>query len=298
MKYGDGFGKKFGGVTGMDSDWFRLTITGWYQGNPIADSVNFYLADFRSPDTTQHYILKSWAFVDLLPLGNVDSLTFILNSSDTAGGFGMNTPAYFALDNFMTTDGATYQGPLLANDSFSFVYMDTLTGNPDTLIANIVANDTLSPFLAYTISLVSSPLILGATAYLNSSDSLVYIPAQGITGTDTLYYSVCDEIGTCDTAQILVYVATPSNADTSTGIKNIGLPDLHIYPNPASANLSISYSGTIQSISIIEMTGREAMQIDIHSTQSTFNIEQLSPGVYTVIIHTADGTDAKRLVKE
>jgi hypothetical protein len=298
MKYGDSFAKKFGGVTGMDSDWFRLTVTGWYQGNPIADSVNFYLADFRSPDTTQHYILKTWEFVNLLPLGNVDSLTFILNSSDTAGGFGMNTPAYFALDNFMTTDGATYYGPLLANDSFSLVYMDTLTGNADTLIANIVANDTLSPFLAYTVSLVSSPQILGATAYLNSSDSLVYIPAQGITGTDTLYYSVCDEIGTCDTAEILVYVLTPSQADTSDGVANIGLPDLHIYPNPASTNLSISYTSTIQYVSIVDMTGREAMLIDLHSTQATFNIEQLSPGVYTVMIHTADGTDAKRLVKE
>ena len=298
MKYGDGFAKKFGGLTGTDPDWFRLTVTGWYQGNPITDSVNFYLADFRSSDTTQHYILKTWKFVNLLPLGNVDSLTFILNSSDTAGGFGMNTPAYFALDNFMTTDGATYYGPLLANDSFSFVYMDTLTGNADTLVANIVAGDTLSSFLSYTVSLISSPMILGATAYLNSNDSLVYIPAQGITGVDTLYYSVCDEVGTCDTAQILINVLPPTQIDTSTGIREVGLSNLHLYPNPASTNLSISYTSTIQSVSIIDMTGREAMQIDLHTTAASFNIEQLSPGVYTVIIHTADGTDAKQLVKE
>ena len=41
--------------------------------------------------------------MNLLSLGHVDSLQFSLSSSDT-GGFGMNTPAYFCMDNFTTNE--------------------------------------------------------------------------------------------------------------------------------------------------------------------------------------------------
>lgn len=99
MRDGDSFAKKFGGLTGDDSDWFLLTIKGYTGGNLTTDSVNFYLADYRFTDNTQDYIVKDWRWVDLTSLGNVDSLSFSLNSSD-AGAFGINTPTFFAIDNF------------------------------------------------------------------------------------------------------------------------------------------------------------------------------------------------------
>ncbi len=97
MENGDAYAKKFGGADGTDPDWFRLTIKGYDKG-AYTDSVNFYLADFRSDNSADDYILKSWAWVDLQPLGAVDSLTFELHSSDV-GQYGMNTPAYFCIDN-------------------------------------------------------------------------------------------------------------------------------------------------------------------------------------------------------
>jgi hypothetical protein len=48
------------------------------------------------------YIVSQWTTVDLLALGNASRLTFNLDSSDN-GPFGMNTPAYFALDNLSMT---------------------------------------------------------------------------------------------------------------------------------------------------------------------------------------------------
>jgi hypothetical protein len=98
MTYGDAFSKKFGGESGDDPDWFLLIIRGYNQGE-FTDSVNFYLADYRFADNKFDYIINYWAYVDLSPLGSVDSLTFSLRSSDV-GDFGMNTPAYFCIDNF------------------------------------------------------------------------------------------------------------------------------------------------------------------------------------------------------
>lgn len=102
MRDGDFVAKKFGGVSGNDEDWYRLTIYGYLDGIQKADTVDFYLADFRFADNADDYIVNDWQWVDLTSLGNVDSISFALNSTDTVGGFGMNNPAYFAIDNFTT----------------------------------------------------------------------------------------------------------------------------------------------------------------------------------------------------
>jgi hypothetical protein len=100
MLNGDSFAKKFGGATGNDADWFKLTIEGW-DGATSLGTVDFYLADYRFADNSQDYIVHDWAFIDLSALGgSVSKLTFSLSSSDS-GSFGMNTPAYFALDNIV-----------------------------------------------------------------------------------------------------------------------------------------------------------------------------------------------------
>ncbi len=106
MLNGDPFSKKFGGETGGDPDFFRLTIKKFLNGEPGPDSVDFYLADYRFTDNSQDYIIDGWAYVDLRTLGNADSLWFRLSSSDI-GVFGMNTPAYFCMDNLTTTDVTT-----------------------------------------------------------------------------------------------------------------------------------------------------------------------------------------------
>ena len=99
MRDGDSFAKKFGGVDGTDPDFFSVTIDGYVQGEVVATTEHF-LADFRSDDSSEDYIQDEWEFVDLSNFSEnfVDSLSFTLNSSDV-GMFGMNTPAYFCIDD-------------------------------------------------------------------------------------------------------------------------------------------------------------------------------------------------------
>lgn len=96
---GNSFAKPFGGITGDDADWFKLSIYGIDAlGAPLPDVVDFFLADFRFTDNALDFIVDEWSYVDLTPLGSAQSLHFNLSSSDR-GDFGMNTPAYFAMDN-------------------------------------------------------------------------------------------------------------------------------------------------------------------------------------------------------
>ena len=97
MENGDTYAKKFGGETGDDADWFKLTIHGLDENMESTGDVEVYLADFRFDDNTQDYILDDWLFADLSSLGDdTRFLSFSLDSSDV-GEWGMNTPAYFVL---------------------------------------------------------------------------------------------------------------------------------------------------------------------------------------------------------
>jgi hypothetical protein len=99
MQTGDGFSKKFGGESGSDPDWLKVTAYGTDSaGTPMAESVEFYLADFRFANSMEDYIVEAWSEWDLSPLAGARQVHFNLSSSDV-GTFGLNTPPYFALDN-------------------------------------------------------------------------------------------------------------------------------------------------------------------------------------------------------
>jgi hypothetical protein len=100
MRDGDSFAKKFGGASGEDPDFLKLTITGRDGGNAVTGTRDVYLADFRAADTADDFILAPWMEVALGSLGVVSALEFSMVSSDV-GPFGINTPLYFALDNLV-----------------------------------------------------------------------------------------------------------------------------------------------------------------------------------------------------
>lgn len=98
MLNGDAYSKKFGGATGNDQDWFKLTITGYNSFSSQTGTIDIYLADYRFSDNAQDYILSAWTDVDLSSLGSdTTSLQLTTSSSDTYG-----TPSYFAVGQITT----------------------------------------------------------------------------------------------------------------------------------------------------------------------------------------------------
>ena len=104
MQNGDFLAKKFGGISGTDPDWFKITAIG-YNGDTETERAEFYLADFRSSISSEDYIVSDWRWFELAPLGEITKVEFVLSSSDT-GDYGMNTPAYFCMD-MITVRGST-----------------------------------------------------------------------------------------------------------------------------------------------------------------------------------------------
>ncbi|GDX96650.1 PEP-CTERM domain protein [Planctomycetia bacterium] len=76
--------------------WFATTATG-FRGGIITDSATFFLADLRSASFVG--VRSGWEWFDLTTLGEVDRIAFTFDGSDKHPTYGLNTPAYFAMDN-------------------------------------------------------------------------------------------------------------------------------------------------------------------------------------------------------
>ena len=95
-----GYGEQpYGGLTGNDPDWFKVTATGKNASGQTVGTLDFYLADYRFANNEEDYVLDTWEWFDLSPLGNVATISFSLSSS-RGSGYNMITPAYFCMDNF------------------------------------------------------------------------------------------------------------------------------------------------------------------------------------------------------
>lgn len=110
MRDGDSFTKAFGSPLGIDGtpdgtegkDWLKLQIIGLDEDDfALTDTIEFYLADYRFDNDEDDYIIDTWKEITLESFV-AKKIKFVLSSSDN-GQWGMNTPAYFALDNLISS---------------------------------------------------------------------------------------------------------------------------------------------------------------------------------------------------
>lgn len=191
MLNGDDFAKQFGSPNDADGttdgtngeDWFLLTIVGYDLSDSVVDSIQFYLADYRFSDTAQDYIIKNWEYIDLTSLGSLGRIKFKLSSSDV-GQFGMNTPAFFAIDDLL-------QAPIgIEENKLSSHFYP----NPTTDIVNIQTNSESGTIQIFDITgkQISSKNYTSKVFQLNISN----FPA----GT---YYAVLSSEGVRQTTKIV-----------------------------------------------------------------------------------------------
>lgn len=113
--HGDSFASKF--TTG---DYHKVVFTG---DDPTGTKVEFYLADYRSDDASQHYAVTDWKWCDLTPLGTVKEITVSLESSTSY------VPSYLCLDELGTASSGA--------DNISVSQQFNIYPVPATTVINI-----------------------------------------------------------------------------------------------------------------------------------------------------------------
>lgn len=92
-------GDSFVGGEFTQGDYYMVTATGYDKTNNKTQSIDIYLADYRSTNTKEHFIVKDWKWIDLSALGKVKTVRFTVSGSRN-NNMGLTTPAYFCIDNF------------------------------------------------------------------------------------------------------------------------------------------------------------------------------------------------------
>jgi len=158
-----GYGElPYGGTTGNDPDWFKVTATGKNASGQTVGELDFYLADYRFANNEEDYVLDTWEWFELSPLGDVATISFSLSSS-RGSGYNMITPAYFCMDNFNGGGAAPDLPPYIVNPVQDVVFDEY----PQTQQVNLngVATDPDDPDenIVYSIVSNSNPSALTAT---------------------------------------------------------------------------------------------------------------------------------------
>jgi hypothetical protein len=193
------------------------------------------------------------------------------------GQFGLNTPAYFAIDNFTTSDH--YAARYI---SISYV--------TDTLV-NVLTGVVDSASGPYTVHFISND-IPGASAAVDSANLIWYVPQQGIVGLDTVNYSICTTSG-CDTAQIIFNIYSP------TGVAKVNAIQTSAYPNPFNNSFTVYHNTEIAALDMYDLSGRLVRHLGADAGNVTrVDGTDLPSGMYIVKLTSANGVGIAKITRQ
>ena len=175
-------------------DFLKVVFTGHHADGTDA-KVEYYLADYRSANAADRYYLDTWQWVDLRSLGKVTSIDFAFDGSDK-GQFGLNTPAYFCMDNFNGERQVTEATTQVAGgeiDLKQFFQFDDANATVSYAFA-----DALSEELAKNVSVTSDGNLKVAKDYYKKFDVTVSATQRGKIQFVKIPFDIVNGISTID----------------------------------------------------------------------------------------------------
>ena len=282
---GDATATPFGGTTGNDPDWFKLTATGKNAAGQTVGTLDFYLADYRFTNNEEDYVVDTWEWFDLSPLGPVHTISFSL-SSTKSNAYGMLTPAYFCIDDFNGVGPNVPQDepPYIANP-VADVIMDVF---PQAVEINLegVASDPDDPDEDIVYSLVTNSNETAVTATITEKTLTITRLIEESALADLTIRASSDG----QMVDFIVHVVL----NEYVGIEENGLA-IKVYPNPCQGMLYLSLDDVREfEYSIINMMGQTITQGHSQGQETMIDLSQCPAGVYLISVVQ----DGNRFIKK
>ncbi len=278
MRDGTMFNKKFGGDSGNDPDWFRVKIWGIRADNTVTEPIYHYLADFRFDDNTLDYIQDSWKWVDLQSMGMVKELRFTMESTDS-GDFGINTPAYFCMDNLTVME---LQGPFVKMPIEDMIIAEN--ASPIKLELNHYFNAS-GCALTYEVSSDNTSLITaGVTVSL-----LTLTPLPNSTGQAEITVNAYAN-GMSVTDNFTVTISTNVGIDEATFLRP------KVYPNPTTSLLNVEVEAG-SGLKLYNSSGQLLLEKRTVNAKTQLSLEGYVNGIYLLIVEGVHGNSTLKISK-
>jgi hypothetical protein len=290
MLNGDDYSKKFGGEDGFDPDWFKVSVAGISETGDTTGIINYFLADFTGEN---NYIVNDWRWLDLSSLGEITKLRFSLSSSDV-GAWGMNTPAYFCIDQLNHQDlapvivnpVATVEEPTYPSHVY-YVSLDSVFTDPDNDDSEMVIR----------LEYIDNPdLLMGTIVEGGKPGELETLLSLNIserkTGSANITISATSNGKTVyHTFKMVVSVPV------SSGL--IAKKELKVYPNPVQSEFYVELPVNAEQIILYSLSGK-IIYSEMVSGETKISISQLqySPtGIYFLKVKIKEEFVTQKIVK-
>jgi hypothetical protein len=284
---GDYSSTPFGGTTGNDPDWFKLTATGKNAAGQTVGTLDFYLADYRFANNEEDYVIDTWEWFDLSPLGAVHTISFSL-SSTKSNAYGMLTPAYFCIDNFNGVGPNVPQDepPYIVNP-VADVIMDIFPQSAEVNLEG-VATDPDDPDEGIVYSLVDNSNETAVTATLNGKMLTVTRLVEEMAEATLILRATSDG----QTVDFNVHVIL--NEYVGVEENNLGF---EVYPNPSKGLLHLSVSNA-QSFEyrVCDPWGQTITAGHSQGQEIRIDLSQCPAGIYFVSVVQDGKQSVKKLL--
>ena len=278
------------------SDTFCTNISIQAASTPCIALANFTFstaglnANFTNTSTVTGGTISSysWNFGDASPLSSLASPTHTYANAGTytvcLTVTGVDSAQNTCTDDTCFTVTVSQQGSSCnANANFSFAL--------NQFTANFTNTSTCTNCTTTTY----------AWNFGNGQTSILQNPTHTYTANGV--YNVCLIVtGTTATMQTCRDTLCQNVTVNVTGVQDFATPNLHIYPNPTKHNVWVDLPAQVQAENIViqELTGRVvyAYTIKNQTDRLALDIEQLSKGMYVVILNSKMGRYTAKLIVE
>ncbi|MBN1463227.1 MAG: T9SS type A sorting domain-containing protein [Paludibacteraceae bacterium] len=140
---------------------------------------------------------------------------------------------------------------------------------------------TLTLVMNTTIDDPTARIVVDGTTYVDAS-GIITIPVPA--GVHTITRNI---------AANLFYMKT---SYAIMGIEDLKAPELRLYPNPVSRNLSVSTLAKIEKVEIYNLVGALVKSVD--SDFETIDMTSLRSGIYVIKVFTEQGAFGRKIIKK
>lgn len=283
----------FGGTSGNDPDWFKLTATGKNAAGQTVGTAEFYLADYRFENNDEDYILNTWEWFDLSTLGAVQTISFELSSTKN-NTYGMVTPAYFCLENF---NGEAPLPPTPDEPPYVIHPVGTITIEtyPETVIRELtnVVTDPDDPDEDIVYSFISNTNETDLQAYLTNDAHGRYLV---LTRRNDKAAEATVTIRATSDGQYVDFDVYVVMKPTFIGVDEVTY-NMSVYPNPTEGEIHIIVDNIEQfEYNVFNIVGQNMMNGISDGREAHLDLSGLEKGVYFVTVFTENQKFVERII--